>query len=368
MEIIRRPSTQDITWFLDLARNNQLDLEPHYQRRSVWNLKDRRFFLDTIFREYPSPAIYLHKEITQDGKALYAVVDGKQRLETILRFANNKIAIGNDFGDARLDGKKWREIESDELKRIFWDYVLPVEFINVELGTNFVNEVFDRLNRNVVKLKEQELRHAKYDGWFISFVENQAEKTEWETLRVVTSSKSRRMSDVQFISELLIVQLKGTVGGFDQGEINEFYADYDDPFELEHEFDEEKLLTDFERSKAYLLELEEKHKIIDKYAREVKNLYSLWAVVALNLDLLPSIGDFVENYSLFMEEVNLYKDSDYFEKVRDGEKESSFDGSLKYYQESTGATTEAPQRIARHEVLMKLIFGDSNNDEDSEVD
>jgi len=117
-----------------------------------------------------------------------------------------------------------------------------------------------------------------------------------------------------------------------------------------------------------LLELEEKHKIIDKYAREVKNLYSLWAVVALNLDLLPSIGDFVENYSLFMEEVNLYKDSDYFEKVRDGEKESSFDGSLKYYQESTGATTEAPQRIARHEVLMKLIFGDSNNDEDSEVD
>jgi hypothetical protein len=31
----RRLTTQDITWFLDLHRNKQLDLDPPYQRRSV---------------------------------------------------------------------------------------------------------------------------------------------------------------------------------------------------------------------------------------------------------------------------------------------------------------------------------------------
>jgi len=51
----RQPTTQQITWFLDLDRNGQLDLNPPYQRKSVWSPKDRRFFLDTIFKNYPTP-------------------------------------------------------------------------------------------------------------------------------------------------------------------------------------------------------------------------------------------------------------------------------------------------------------------------
>ncbi len=80
----RRPTTQDISWFLDLYKNGQLDLDPPYQRRSVWSPKDRRFFLDTIFRGYATPAIYLHKEMDEKGSVKHAVVDGKQRLETII--------------------------------------------------------------------------------------------------------------------------------------------------------------------------------------------------------------------------------------------------------------------------------------------
>ena len=74
-----------VSWFLTIHQNGQLDLEPPYQRRSAWTLKDRKYFLDTIFRNYPCPAIFLHKEICKDtGKINYHVVDGKQRLETIL--------------------------------------------------------------------------------------------------------------------------------------------------------------------------------------------------------------------------------------------------------------------------------------------
>ena len=57
----RRPTTQDLTWLIDLRRNNQLDTDPPYQRRSVWTRNDKQYFLDTIFRNYPSPAIFLHK-------------------------------------------------------------------------------------------------------------------------------------------------------------------------------------------------------------------------------------------------------------------------------------------------------------------
>ena len=112
---------KDVNWFLDLYQNGQLDLDPSYQRRSVWTLKDRKFFLDTIFRNYPCPAVFMHKEMNEEaGRLIYHVVDGKQRLETLIRFAKNDIPVDKEFGDPKLNGKKWKGIETDpELKNSF---------------------------------------------------------------------------------------------------------------------------------------------------------------------------------------------------------------------------------------------------------
>ena len=67
-----------------------------------------------------------------------------------------------------------------------------------------MNAVFDRLNRNARKLTPQELRHAKFDGWFINRIESELDRPEWKKLGIVTSSRSRRMADSQFISELAL--------------------------------------------------------------------------------------------------------------------------------------------------------------------
>ena len=356
MAVERRLTAQDISWFLDLDNRGQLDLDPPYQRRSVWSPKDRRFFLDTIFRGYPSPSIFLHKEII-DGKTIYYVVDGKQRLETIIRFAKNKIAIDKDFGDNRLAGKKWRAIKRDEkLAKAFWDYVVPVEFTNVIEDTTLVKEIFDRLNRNSRRLTDQELRHAKYDGWLITFVERESESYDWEKLGIVTTARAKRMRDVQFISELLIVLMKKDVVGFDQDEINYYYANYDNLADLNTSFDEEELKRAFENTKAYLLALQDKDSIVSKYARDFTNFYSLWAVVALNIDSLPSIEEFAQKYSSFMEQVNKYKDEAYMTRVLSGEEKPSETLSIEYYKNSMGASTEPPQRQERHKVLRQALI------------
>ncbi len=120
----RRSTSQDISWFLDLRRHGQLDLEPPYQRRSVWNQKDRRFFLDTVFRGYPCPPIFLHKTAGTGTQTTYAVVDGKQRLQTLFMFVDGKIAIASDFGDERYNGKTWEQVDP-VAKQVFWDYVIP---------------------------------------------------------------------------------------------------------------------------------------------------------------------------------------------------------------------------------------------------
>ncbi len=115
----RRPSSQDISWFIDQRRHGQLDLDPPYQRKSVWNLKDRRYFLDTIFGDYPSPQVYLHKLDVPD-KTVYAVVDGKQRLQTIFKFIDDEISIDPEMKNERLKGKKWSEPDKNE-RQILWN-------------------------------------------------------------------------------------------------------------------------------------------------------------------------------------------------------------------------------------------------------
>jgi hypothetical protein len=73
-------SVQDIQ---NLFQRGQLNLEPGFQRQSVWNVRDRSKLIDSILRNYPLPAIFLYKRQDQ-GELVFDVIDGKQRLESLM--------------------------------------------------------------------------------------------------------------------------------------------------------------------------------------------------------------------------------------------------------------------------------------------
>ena len=348
---------QVIRWFLDMYHNGQLDLDPPYQRRSVWTLKDRKFFLDTIFRNYPSPAIFIHKEVDKElGRMRYHVVDGKQRLETIILFTRNGLAIDRDYGDARLNGKKWKGIEdAPDLKTRFYGYALPIELIDTD-DRIVINEVFDRLNRTSRKLERQELRHAKYDGWFIKTAEAEAEEDEWERLGVVTKARMRRMKDVQYISELLTVLLKNRVAGSDQDSLDALYAEYDSPDETLSNFDAEDFRRKLLFTKDYLLRMEAHKSVVTKYAKGLGNFYSLWAFVALNQTRLGPPETTGERYAEFMAKVaTLSKERDAYKFSREHGSDA-YSGAMDYLRNSITASADRQQREARSKILEEVLL------------
>ena len=351
----RRPSTQDLTWLLDSAKNKQLDLDPPYQRRSVWTLKDKQFFLDTIFRNYPSPAIFLHKTVDDAGQATYHVVDGKQRTQTILDFVADKIRIAKDYGDVRLDGRKWSELVGDvDLKQKFWNYQITVEQIDVE-GT-VVNEVFDRLNRNARRLTAQELRHAKFEGWLISSVEAEAAQEDWQQLGIVTKARAKRMMDAQFISELFLVLLEGKVLGFDQDALNELYAKYEDLAETVPEMDEDQFVERFDQVKATLQQMEEANNSVTEHAKGVGHFYALWALVALT-DGLPTPAVLADRYVSFMQRVAELAAQDDVQVFLHDHPGPDYARAFSYLDNSRGASTDLAQRVARLEALRAAVAG-----------
>ena len=350
----RRVTTQDISWFIDLHRNGQLDLDPPYQRRSVWSMRDRRFFLDTIFRGYPSPSIFLFKATTHSGAISYQVVDGKQRLETILRFHASEIAIAENFGDVELNGKKWTALSSHH-RQAFSDYVLPVEFIRIIDGGH-VNQVFDRLNRNSRRLERQELRHARYDGWFITLVEEEAQHALWRKLGVVTTARAKRMRDVQFISELLMVIARHKIRGFDQDDIDDFYAGHEEPTDDEMVLDEEEFRSRIADTKAVLSQMQDTNACIKAFAGTYGAFYTLWSVIGLHADELAGAPDVVATrYSTFMQKVHDLGEQADLDVFLRSQEAGAYTLAHRYFSNARGASTEETQRTARHRALLTAL-------------
>lgn len=348
----RKPSLQDITWLLELRRFKRLDLEPPYQRRSVWSLGERQQFLDTILKNYPSPAIFLHKTFEADGQATYHVVDGKQRLETILAFVDGKIRIGKDFGDARVDGKKWSQLEEFPVfRKAFWNYQLTVEQID-DIQEPLVREIFERLNRNSRKLERQEMRHARFDGWLITFLEAQAEDSVWKRLRVATRARAKRMADVQVLSELADVLLNGDVRGFDQEALDQLYADFENPDDVA-DFDRETFEEQFSLASSYLVEMVEADESIQTRTSSLNHLYVLWAwVVLVGLDSIAPPRA-AEKYVAFMADYDRVREQELANPSRDRTGDDAL--VLQYVQASTGPSTELPQRRSRYEALVASL-------------
>ncbi len=343
----RQPTTQQITWFLDAYRNNQIDLDPPYQRKSVWSLKDRKFFLDTIFRNYPAPPVFIHRNVDDNGYVKYFVVDGKQRLETIFQYADNKISIDADFGDSNLNGKKFKQL-SVENKRKFWDYTIVVDFIDTIEGTN-IEEVFDRVNRNARNLQPQELRHARFNGWFISLVEDEAQMDFWWTYKISTRDRDKRMKNVQFISELVLVIIDNEIQGFDHAYLDTKYAMYDDIDEIMelNSFNATDCKSRIETIKSFLEEANKVNNcIVDYVAGSNSNFYTLWAY--LHLYNTMSSSDFAMKYINFMEAINNSTESDLNIDTVD-------DYIGQYYRNLKGANTEFQQRNERLSALRNFL-------------
>ncbi len=343
----RNPTSQQVTWFLDLNRTDQLNLDPSYQRRSVWNIKDRQYFLDTIFKNYPCPTIFINKETDENGKTTYNVVDGKQRLQTILMFSNNGVALSKEFGDINLDGKLFEELTPLQ-KKIFWDYILTVDFVEAS-EVQLINEIFDRLNKNAKNLNKQELRHAKYNGWFITEVEKESEAKFWEEINISTRARIKRMSEVQLISELLFIILDQKIVGFDQDYLNEQYAKYEVLEDGAPEFKVDGYIEEKERIKNYLIEMEKENNVISNYANLTNNLYPLWGLITLTKENFPPPNELAIEYLKFMELVKTMNEETV---VNRGNKLAH-----KYYLNSRGAATDFPLRNERLKALKKFLLG-----------
>lgn len=135
-----------------------VQLDPPYQRESdVWRTETQAVLIDSIINGLDVPKLYF-EEITEKRRSPsgleyeYAVIDGKQRLGSILAFADNQLRLADDFyffenDDVNAAGMTLRELDEHypEVADRFWAFELPIVVVRANSG-DLVEEMFQRLN------------------------------------------------------------------------------------------------------------------------------------------------------------------------------------------------------------------------------
>lgn len=320
-------------------------MDPPYQRRSVWNQEYKNFFVDTVLHDFPCPAIFLFEKVKPDGRSLYAVVDGKQRLSSLFEFVRGDFPVPDTISDPGYQGKYFVDLSNDA-KTAFWRYQFSVEYVPSEDET-LINEIFDRINRNVAKLSAQELRHAKIDGIFI----NEAERlAEWMNEKLprnfpnIPDRYKRQMKDVEFVSLLMLFLEQGTTS-YSQLDLDLEFIKRDD------EWDQHVAITDAFRGVveqiALLIESRNGNEMTRSRLRNQADFYSLFgAVYELTKNgAMPDADIASERLLAFLEQVG--NQADWPDNPKAAE----------YYHAARSASNDPGPRRARIDIIKEVLQG-----------
>lgn len=166
---VRRYEARTLTWWY--SRRDRIDFSPPYQRRgSVWDRETKAFLIDSILNGFDIPKIYLAdfslgKSLLNVHSKLFAVIDGRQRLETLFEFFDDTLKLEATFEYSPDPALSLGGLRYSDLQKRFPDIATDFDNYNIDVMSVFtedqalINDMFVRLNQNR-PLTGAEIRNA----------------------------------------------------------------------------------------------------------------------------------------------------------------------------------------------------------------
>lgn len=232
-------TTYSVNDFLEWYERKQLVLSPKFQRRSVWKDVAKSFLMDSIIREKPLPKIFI-RQITdiRTRTTIREVVDGQQRLRTIIDFINDGFKIKRVHNQEY--GEKYFSQLDEEAQSVILTYKFSVDTL-IGVEDSEIMDIFARLNTYTTPLNKQELINAEFYGYFKQAVYGISYKYNkfWIENKIFTEYQTMRMNEVELTADLFVAFIDGIQS---RKIVKTYYKKYDEEFDerfiLEGRFDE----------------------------------------------------------------------------------------------------------------------------------
>jgi len=174
-----------------------LDLHPDFQREFVWPSQKCCELIESILMGIPLPAFY----VRENERGVYEVVDGKQRLTSLFNFIDGKFRLKNLSILPSYNGCSFTDLTLSEQNKIE-DYTLSLNVIKAPTSDRVIFDLFDRVNRGGVKLNNQEMRNALYQGNSTKLI-NELSQYDGFIRATEGAAKSKHMKDRYLVLRFL---------------------------------------------------------------------------------------------------------------------------------------------------------------------
>ena len=208
-------------------QHDELNLAPWYQRRSVWTGPQKAYLINTLFEQKPVPTLYFrHTVDLEEDKSLREVVDGQQRIRSIVEYIEDGFPALHPDHDRKV---KYSSL-SDVQKRSLRETKLSAGFL-LGADESDVIEIFGRMNSVAKTLNAQEKRNALFSGEFKQFCLKQAASRValWRDLKIFSANDIARMREIEFLSDLVLNFIKG-LSDFSAEKLDTLYEECDEEF------------------------------------------------------------------------------------------------------------------------------------------
>ena len=215
-----------------IKKQGQLDLNPEFQRDFVWPPLAQTRFIDSLVKGLPIPSMCFALDWKKEE---YQVIDGLQRISTIVKFLdegeNWKLSKEEDI-DPKISGKFVSDLRdgSPNLRKYYnriENMSVPVTILRCDMSktshSEYVFTIFHRLNTGGAKLNNQEIRNCIFSGAFNNLLRQLDLNSDWRTLNKMKQDKNYRFTKQELI--LRVFAFEDDLNNYN-GKLSKFLNDY----------------------------------------------------------------------------------------------------------------------------------------------
>lgn len=175
---------------LRMIGDNELAIAPEYQRQFRWDVKRESELIESLLLGLPVPPLF----VAANADATWELVDGLQRVLTLIHFAGNEALIQEHLGDktkvlelgglqklSAFNGRKFADLPAP-LQITLLRRAVRVTALSDKSQLDARFDLFERLNRGGVVLTAQEVRACIYRGPLNSYLAEAAQSDPFKRL------------------------------------------------------------------------------------------------------------------------------------------------------------------------------------------
>lgn len=335
-----REDKMPIYKYMDLYKNERLKIDPDYQRNSIWSIKQKSRFIESIMLNFPLPPIYVNQQ--KNGK--YIIIDGLQRTTTLQEFTTNKFLLSDLKALPSYNGQSFNDLP-DVFKARIEGKPLLLYILKPSVPTRVIYELFNRINTGGTPLNRQEIRNSIFEGQSTKLLKELASNEIYGFCAATDNGVSpKRMKDREIILRYLAFKLFDYKNDYN-GDISKFIESTMSRINNLSELDIQDLKNDFRRVMHHAYDFfgfrNYRLPVLDNTTSKIKSRG------AINICMFESINYFFSTHSDAFLLKNKTKIIANYDRLLNNEQ----------YRDAVSSSTSAKFRVINRFELVQNILG-----------